>query len=113
MGGGKAPPPVLLQQIVRALSESHRVRVTLVDIEFHVLVTCQPVEAKLEPVKRLSDSKMAHPHRAVDQLEDSGVQSPRHQDVKDVLTVPWSLAASMQEPALAGEAGPPLVEGHC
>ena len=46
----------------------------------------------------------------VDQLEDSGAQSTRHQELQDVSMPPRSLPAWMEEPILAGEAGPELPE---
>ena len=56
--------------------------------------------------------KIAHPHRAVDQLEDPGAQSGRHQEQQK------SLPVLMQEPVLVGEAGTLQVESlvlviHC
>lgn len=60
------------------------------DAEIHFQTTPRLAKGP-EPMNSLSDSKVAHPYLVMDQLEDSGMQSQRHQRLQNIVTAHRSL----------------------
>lgn len=83
----------------------------MVNMKLHIFTAPQPGETESKTQEGLGDSKVACPHRAMDELDHLWPELTVYQELEDVLAPHWCLIVSVKKTVTTDEARPLRVEG--